>query len=698
MLSNTWTGARRAACKVLVPLLALPLMAGVPAVVMPAQAFADDATQSASASVSVRGTDTLNWGDSSFECATVSGLGGSTLYADVVVGNKTVTKDMTYSYDKASDTFGVVQLNAKASYVASRSGDITLNFYGDKSSKREDGAKPLLSAKVYAVCIQVDGQPIGGSVADSMIGIRTAREGEEVLAFSAPTQIVRDGITYALVDSGKVTLKDGVLYVSYEKASSSTTEGTTGSVVFVDENGKELKPDGGTYTYTIPAGGQKTVDVPTSITANGKVYTPLSAATQLTLTETAPEQRVYCVARAEADKTTQEVTLNYVSTDGATLMVDRVIVGAGGFYYAPATSFSQANDTAVSRYTLKSATDSLGNEYSSKDAADLKLTRDGAQVYTLVYEPEQTELTYTVNFALVSAGDNGNTNVNVYDSKSAKVTSTESASIALPATIEKDGKTYKRSGSDDSLAYTWSDLSAGRLLTDTVYYVSDDVKTPAAYDVEVRYVDAVTGNQIGSKTLTCKPDGSALSITSPESVSYEGTEYARLGGQSAAITHRFYAPYRTYTVYYAVPGSMANGNTTITRTVVVDGGIRYYTINSDGTVSATGTTGGLVATTPYTATVSQNAGTANADGTAADSSSSTQTGDATAPSGDTAYEERISDEKTPLSSGKESTSSMPSAALVAAGTVAAAFLIALALLFLRRKRNGSDDLNNVKGA
>ncbi len=687
MLSNVRLRPHRLAALA----LALPLVMSAPQVAMPTTAMAE---QAASQSAVVRGADALTWG-SAFECATVSGLGGSTLYADVAVGGKTVKTDMEYSYDNSTDTFGVVQLNAEASYVAGHSGDITLNFYGAKSTERGEGAAALLSAKVYAVCIQVNGQPLGGSVADSMIGIRTARAGEETLAFSAPTQVVRDGATYALVGSGKVTpqLKDGVLYVSYEKLDAS--QSVTGKVTYVDENGNELASD----TYSFDASESKTVSVRNSVEANGTTYKPATKLTQVKLSVDTPEQRVWCVARAKADTSTQEVTVTYKSSAGATLMVDRVNVGVAGYYYAPAKSFSQANDAAVSLYNLTGATDSLGNEYSVSEAAELKLTRDGAKEYTLTYAAEATELTYTVNFALVSAGEGGNTQVSIYKSETGKVTSTSSASVATPTTLEVDGKTYTRSGSSESLSYSWDELAQGRMLADTVYYVADDVVAPEAYEVEVRYVDAVSGTQIGSERLTCEPDGSALSITSPESVVYEGSVYERLGGQSAPIAHHFYAPYRTYTVYYAKPGSMSECDTVVKRTVVVDGGVRYYTIDSDGTVNtgdgsvssnASGANGangangaaangGLVATAPYTSLSTQ-----GSDGSSSSS-------DVTAPNGNSAYEERISDEETPLASGAQS-ARQRGIIFAVCGAVLLAILVAF-LMIVRRKRNadGPDD-------
>ena len=690
MHSNTWTGKRHTVRR-LALLLAIPLLAAPAVAQLPQPAFAAEQAAAEQSAVSVCGADALAWGDS-FECATVTGLGSGTLYADVSIDGKVVTKDMKYKYDDASDTFGVVQLNASADQVRKYSGKMQLDFYTAKTADRDEDASPLLSAKVYAVCADAGSD---SSATGTMVGIRVAREGEATSPFAAPQTIIRGESTSFEWDGNEPTLKDGVLYVGYAKPEDAATS-IQGAVIYVDEQGIEIKR----VSEQIESGKQKVVPLLTTFESNGKTYTVKAKASQVTLTAQSPVQRVYCMAQKEADKTTKDVTINYVSaTTGKTLVVDHVTVGAGGYKYAPATAFSQAHDLDVMRYTLAGATDSAGNTYTAAEAKTLSLTRGGAQTYTLTYEPEETELTYTVNFALVSAGKNGNTDVAVTKSATAKVSASTDATVELPATIEKDGTTYKRSGSDTSLTYTWADLSAGRALSDTVYYVSSDVTTPEAYDVTVRYVDAVSGTELGTKTLTCKPDGSALSITSPESVTYKGTEYARLSGQSAAITHRFYAPYRTYTVYYAVPGSMAEGDTTVTRTVVVDGGIRYYTIRADGTVStaANGTTG-LVATTPYTAISTQTTTgtTDSADGSTATDSGSDQTSDATAPSGDTAYEERIADDETPLSSGKETNSNRP--ALIAAGVTAVAVILALLLFLWRRKRNGNDGLDNVKGA
>ena len=693
MLSTIVFDAQRVSRRVLVPMLALPLLASAPVYMAPVQAYAATAAASQESSLSVKGIDTFNvGGGDSFECATVSGLGDGTLYADVSVGDKVLKKDMTYAFDSASDTFGVVQLNKKASYIAEHSGDITLDFYAAKSAERAD-ASPLLSATVYAVCIQVDGKPVG-SVSESMIAIRTAAAADATLAIEAPSQIVRGTSTYNLVGSGKVTptLKDGVLYVSYEKADEGTTT-VDASVLYVDENGNTLKCD----SYTIAADEQKSVTLRTSIEVDGKTYAPMAKVKQVTLSADAPEQRVYCVARAEADNTTKDVTLTYESTEGKQLMVDRVNVGAGGFLYAPAAVFSQAHDVEVSRYVLTGAKDNLGNTYTAKQAAKLSLTRDGAETYTLYYKAEQTELAYTVNFALVSAGKNGNTEVNVTKSATAKVSAKADASIDLPKTIEQDGVTYTRFGTDETLSYAWADLSAGRALSDTVYYVASDVVTPVAYDVTVRYVDAVSGTLLGSKTVTCEADGSAVSITSPESVTFGGKEYERLSGQSAEIAHRFYDPYRIYTIYYALPGSMSAGDVTVTRTVVVDGGVRRYTIDAEGNVSGTDSNGagGLITTAPYTSVTTQ-ASSSDADDNDS-SADASQTGDVTAPSGESAYEERISDNETPLASGKEDRPSVLGAPVIAGVATAAVLLIALVAAFFKKRRT-ADGTNDVKGA
>ncbi len=689
MVSTKGAGAAGALRCLVAALSAFAVCAGITLAAAPATAQAADSTPAVSESqLSVRGADTLQISGDAFECATVAGLGGNTLYADVSVNGQVATKDMEYKFDNAGDTFGIVQLNTKAAYVAQHSGNIALDFYTAKSDERQ-GASALLSANVYAVCIQVDGAPLG-SVEESMIGIRTARASEAELAIEAPSQIVRGTNAYRLVGNGKVApvLKDGVLYVSYEKVDED--QSISGSVVYVDEYGKTIATD----SCTIAAGEKKSVALRSSIEANNTVYTPLSTVTEVTLSAECPEQRVFCVARAAADKTTQEVTITSVSADGTQLMVDRVNVGAGGYFYAPATAFSRANDATVMRYTLVGATDSLGNTYTAEQAKELALTREGAKAYTLQYQPEETELTYTVNFALVSAGSNGNANVSIAKSEQAKVSASQAAQIALPETIEQDGVTYTRFGGEGALTYAWSDLEAGRMLSDTVYYVASDVVVPQAYDVKVRYVDAVSGKELGGDTLTCNPDGSALSIASPESVSFDGKQYQRLSGQSAPIVHRFYAPYRTYTIYYAEPGAMSQGDTTVVRTEIIDGGIRYYTIASDGTVTTNvdgNGTGGLIATTPYTTVVTNSADGADANGTNA----TVQNGDVTAPSGDSAYEERIDEDQTPLSSADGQTQAGPNAGLIAGICLAALVLCGVIAFALREKRKASRNQNGM---
>lgn len=678
--------AIRAAFGAVVLALALVLAIGAMFASMPLRALAVNGGSPDKQSLSVRGADTLQVGGDAFECATVSGLGASTLYADVSVDGAVATRDMEYRFDDAEDTFGVVQLNSKASYVASHSGSISLDFFDAKTSER-DGASPLLSANVYAVCMQVDGQMVG-SVEDSMIGIRTASADRAQDAIEVPTQIVRGSDVYCLVGSGKVrpSLKDGVLCVAYSKVDSEHS--VSASVVYVDAQGNELKRE----SYSVEQGSVKSVDIAASFDANGKVYTPASAMKSVILSASEPEHRIYCIARAESDTATRDIAISYVSTDGSALMTDRVSVGAGGYLYAPATAFSQANDGSVMRYVLMGAIDSDGRAYTADEAKSLSLSRDGASTYELRYRAEGNELTYTVNFALVRNAGNGNTSISVARQETAKVSAGQDASISLPETIEQAGASYKRFGSDDSLSYTWNDVQNGRALVDTVYYVASDVATPEAYTVNVRYVDAVSGAQIGGETMTCSPDDGALSVTSPVSVDADGVAYERLSGQESAILHRFYDPYRTYTIYYAQPDAMTQGDTVVNRTVVIDGGVRYYTIAADGTVSASDNSnaGGLVAAVPYATVASAASGGASASGGSSDTAA--DGGNAIAPSGESAYSERLGDDQTPLSSAdQEQQAGQPDIGLVASVAAVAACVVAVAVAVALKKRRSSND-------
>lgn len=131
--------------------------------------------------VAMSGMDTSSLGGGAFDAATVIGLGGRTLYADVTVNGQKANKDpLTYTFDNASDAAGVVQLKADAGYIASHSGGVALDFY----TKDGDAKSPVYSANVYAVCMTVDGQPVGG-VADSMVAIRTAPAGRPTVSRAA---------------------------------------------------------------------------------------------------------------------------------------------------------------------------------------------------------------------------------------------------------------------------------------------------------------------------------------------------------------------------------------------------------------------------------------------------------------------------------------------------------------------------------
>ena len=691
--------SRAAACVSLSLALSLTMLPAASALADEAAASAQQqATQTATANdnLVVRGMDTLAIGGDAFDVATTVGLGGNTLYADVSVGGTVRQHDLPYTYDNATDQAGVVSLNAKAGYVASHSGKISLDFYTTATADRQQAA-PVLSATVYAVAMKVDGQAVG-SVSDAMVGIRTAVAGDELQPFEAPRLIVRGDNTYRLVggSSATPTLEDGVLYVNYEKVDAA---GVEASVTYVDENGAVLVRDS---LGTLTADQSQTTAVRETVETNGRVYVPVSKMPTVTVSAAQPEITVHCLPRREVSTATQTVNISYVSTTGAALMRDKVDVGVGGYRYAPPTVFSQARDGSIDRYVLAGARDNRGNTYTAEQAAELTFAMDGAPEYTLEYQPENAQLTYTANIALVSPAENGRVGVEVVESKTAQVAEGQPASVALPEMYEQGGQTYTRFGSDSALTYSWEDFAAGRVTSDTVYYTRSDVETPAAYDVNVRYVDVISGKQLGGETLTCEPNGEALQIAGPAQVESDGTTYARLTGQDAAITHRFYAPYRTYTIYYAEPGVVLSGDVTVVRTNVIDGGVRYYTIDSGtGAVTSDDSAGGLTTGAPYTTIATAGAGAA--DGAAA--SAGAQQSDVTAPDGNSAYEERITDEENPLARSAdgnqaENASALPAwwPAALAAVAAAAAACIAFFVRGRKRRAQSESSSDDVKGA
>lgn len=654
------------------------------------------ANGAAQSQVSIRGIDTLSVGGDAFDIATVVGLGAETLYADVSVGGTVKQRNLPYTYDRATDEAGVVSLTVKSSYVAAHSGDINVSFHtGMTGASGEDaasdqGSTSLYDATVYAVAMRVNGAPLGGA-ADSIVGIRTCASSDATQAFEAPRLVVRNGQTYrlALASAAAIPqLVDGVLYVDYELVDAA---GVSASVTYVDESGSVLVRDD---LGTLAAGQEQTAAVRDTVEASNRVYVPISKMPTVTVTSASPEVVVHCLPRREVSLDTRTVTINYVTADGTQLMRDAVEVGVGGYTYAPPKVFSQARAGSVERYVLKSGYDSRAS-YDADAAAALRFEFEGASEITLVYEPEEAGLSYTVNFALVSPVDGGGFSVQVDSSETKRVTESDAATVEAPATISRDGQTYTRVG-DGTFSYAWSDFASGRLLSDTVYYTRSDVQPASPYDVTVRYVDVVSGNQLGSEVLTCASADSTLSISGPEQIEADGATYKRLTGQDAAIAHRYYAPYRTYTIYYAQPGSVSEGDITVVRTDIIDGGIRYYEVDSNGgttTTAANGgsaSAGGLNAATQY-ATVVTNGGSG-------DNQSATGGSVVLTPEGNSAYEERIDDNETPLASAASVDGEVDGSAshiglvagVCAALVVAAAGVVAVARILSRKRSSASD--------
>ena len=687
-------GARAAATAGLALALALSATPTTAPAIAAAFSPATAEAVEAASDVAIRGVDTTTLTGDSFDIATAIGLGGNTLYADVTVNGRVVTSDLAYTYDDADDEAGMVQLKTSLATLAKYSGNVTVSFYGEKTAERASDAAALYTANVYVVAaVDADGNLLGDDVASAAVGLRTCA-GTATSGFQAPTLIVRNGVTYRRSSTTPTLGADGVLRVTYAQTA---TSGISAQVNYVDQSGNLLKTDD---LGTIAEDQVITYTPLKELTSGDKTYVPLTSSTLApTLTYANPTLTITCAERRAASTDKTSVAIKYVTTDDATgatrqLMADTVEVGVGGYNYAPAKTFSQARDGSVIRYTLTGATDSNGNTYTADQAASLSLTYSGATTYTLSYSKENLQLSYSVSYALVAPDDNGNLSVSVDSTTSYDFNETTDATVDLPATIDRAGHTYKLSGSATQLTYGWSDLQSGRLMSDTVYYVRDDVQAPEAYDVTVRYVDVSTGAELGSTTLTCDPAGDALSIEGPESLDVNGTTYQRLSGQESALTHRYYAPYRTYTIYYGQPSVIAQGNTTVTRTQIIDGGVTYYTIDATtGTVSTQASNaGGLATTTPYTTVVSNASADGQTDGDASDASADSDAADATgeqssdalAPNGNSAAEERIDEDETPLAEGESNKATSPA---LLAGVVAVLIAAVAGIVAFVLKRN-----------
>ena len=95
------------------------------------------------------------------------------------------------------------------------------------------------------------------------------------------------------------------------------------------------------------------------------------------------------------------------------------------------------------------------------------------------------------------------------------------------------------------------------------------MKQATAFSLNIQYRSVTTNETIFRSTQEVEASGSDTAIQTPDTYAgADGTQYVRLNGQEE-ISHSFFSPQRTYTVYYRDARDVQNADTVVIQTEVV---------------------------------------------------------------------------------------------------------------------------------
>lgn len=644
--------------------------------------------------------------DGSVDILTVTGAEGQTVYINMYKGKKTIASHLAFTLegenaqtDANGDMVGMVSVSFNGTSFLVED-EYQVQVYADREQ-----TELLYEGTVSTVFARYDGE------STEPMALRTLAQNED-RAFSVPQTLAHNGITYELASADPQEV-DGRLVYDYKPAKN-TPESITAHVSYYnneDASSNPIRVD----EIDLALGESKDVAIESIVAAqDGALYRTLQLANKLTLSYPGTTEYAVMCKKLSGDwnkvGSFYTATIKYVDTEGNGLGVtDTVIVNKTYIYTAP-TNLYISNKGTVQAYKLAPDTSAVLtlNPGDAEEAAE----------YLVVYQKlaDDEERTWTVVL------ENGSLSPTDANRVMGRVTLRGLPGETVTFDATKDAADYVDYSAYQPIAscaktfeHTFS--VANMDVEQVVYFVPADYVAPEAYYVTVNYVNIANNEVITTQSYTASPSMRAdLEISSPESFSANGVEWVRLDGQEQPIRHGFYSKARTYAVYYRDINDDLHKQTVI-RTVRVEyKDVEGRTITRPTTVYDYGTTftdrgvtdGGVVddGTTDGGTT-----GTATAEG-ANDGATNTglQTGtdlrSIDGEDGTTIVDEkgqdlatrRIEDDETPLagpdSAGAEAANKIANMPTEVVGAIGAGVLLALFMVFKRRKKNSDDSSNN----
>lgn len=445
-------------------------------------------------------------------------------------------------------------------------------------------------------------------------------------------------------------------YVSHRQAA------LQGTVSFVDTQGNILQqnsfpvlPENDEANPAIyPADG---TTLPATLEIDGISYVKASEVQRVTASY-AGRLDYTILYKTKAENGAYTAVIHYVDQAGTLLLTDRVAVKDRVItYYAP---------TSFSRYD--SATNTVLYYNTTADQAKLVLQPGSTTtVYEVAYTAFDGRSGYDWSIRLVDGGTNA-----LLGTQTIPVAANGSASFAPETSVTVNGVNYVLDAAmQSSYTHNYGDVSRVQY----VYYNPEGYTPPASYNITVQYKNIADGSVLYTEAVAAHTNQETV-VACPVNYAFGGADYIRLNGQSDTISHNFYSPKRTYTIYYRDVNDTQYKDTTVTVTEVITSENLQETIvyragaaAADGAGAAAPPAAGQTLTTVDNETTGENTLLTD-DGTDIE-----------------AAREELADTEAPLAANsgeKKERDLMP--LMIGGGLVTAALVLLASVIFVSRKK------------
>lgn len=506
--------------KLLAPLCALLMLV----VLLPWQAHAEGAATPTVTGEPYYGTNYVQF--------TINQNGASgAWFFDVQCGDTLLYKHVLCDFTDGKNAVGFDNLTAEQ--AAGYQITVYQGFSAKKSARKVTADVTVITA---------DFQDAAGNTTAAGVPVALYPAMGSGAVFQPNTAYYYDGTDYDLSAS-----TDGGTKLTYRPH----TDSLSGSVTLVGNDGTVLQT---TELEGITAENPQTVALPETIEHDGQTYVRPEGLASVTAKYNGQVNFTITYTRSRVEgEGAYKAIINFCDGQGTVLATDTVNVNKLYRYTAPQEfSVTDAAKGVTTLYSLNADQQAVLT-LRPGDAGEAK-----EYTYTLQYTAVNPK---AQNVPWVIVRVNGVTGQEIDRTRLEVLPDGTNGSYHAEA-LELDGVTYEPVGGSD---YTYTRGSSPVL---TIYYVPQGYTPEESYELTLQCVDIAANTVLSSRTITVQP-GADTQLTSTASLTVNGQEYVRLGGQVDSWTHNYYSPRRVYTVYYRGINDSLYVDTTVTEIVTV---------------------------------------------------------------------------------------------------------------------------------